>query len=411
MKFLFVVKSKFMETLGPMYLAAIVKKAGHEAKICEFNEAIFMAFDWRPDIIGYSCMTGDQDKFKKLNHAIRAFHDFNAAIGGPHATFFPQDFLQFDYLITGEAEVWLADLLDYKPGSINLYELDSIPFPDRTDFPDMKIRDFMSSRGCPFECTYCFNKKWHDLYPGKKVRYRSVDNVIAEVLEVDPEFAYFQDSCFGVSMDWFVEFAHKYAEKVKRPYHCHLRPRQVTIERARLLAYSGCVSTRIALETVSPRLRELIGRPKSNNEETIKAARILRDHGIELMIQNMLALPTSTIEDDLATLETNILCQPAYGWSSIFAPFPGTELGDMCKQKRWYRGDYSDITDCFFDKSVLDFPEEYKEQTYVLQKIFALAVEAQVMPELYELTLDTMPEFIHRAMRRIGDNRLYGGVI
>jgi radical SAM superfamily enzyme YgiQ (UPF0313 family) len=129
------------------------------------------------------------------------------------------------------------------------------------------------------------------------------------------------------------------------------------------------------------------------------------------MIQNMLALPTSTIDEDLATLEVNIRCQPDYAWSSIFAPFPGTALGDECKKKGWYDGNYEDITDCFFDRSVLNFTDLYKEQTYCLQKIFALAVEAQLMPRIEELTVGTTPQFVHRAMRRIGDNRMYRGVI
>lgn len=129
------------------------------------------------------------------------------------------------------------------------------------------------------------------------------------------------------------------------------------------------------------------------------------------MVQNMLALPTSTIEDDLATLEVNIKCKPDYAWSSIFSPFPGTALGDMCKENGWYKGDYSDITDSFFDHSVLEVTDEYREQTYYLQKVFALAVETQCMPEVWELTQDNAPKLVHRMMRKLGDKRLYGGIL
>jgi radical SAM superfamily enzyme YgiQ (UPF0313 family) len=171
------------------------------------------------------------------------------------------------------------------------------------------------------------------------------------------------------------------------------------------------MSTRIALETASDKLRKVIGREQTSNEETIRSATLLRKAGIKLMIQNMLALPTSTIEDDLQTLEVNIQCQPDYAWASIFAPYPGTALGDECKEKGWYAGDYADLTESFFDKSVLNFSEEYKEQTYLLQKVFALAVEAQCMPEIGELTQSNIFTFIHRAMRKLGDGKLYGGII
>jgi len=420
MKVMFVVKSRRIETLGPMYLAAIVKKLGHEAIIVEYKNAISVSNAWMPHIIGYSVMTGDHIKFQQLNVILKKSIDFISIVGGPHATFFPQFFLKdpyFDQVVVGEGELWLGHFLKYLTNTACQFptDLDLLPFPDRTDFPNMLIRDFIASRGCNFKCTYCFNDKWHELHEGNKhkVRYRSVDNVIKEIHNVVDcsfkiPFIYFQDSCFAPSTRWMEEFAMKYP---KLPYHCHLRPDQVTHHRAFLLKESNCVSMRMALETGSDRLRKLIGRPTSTNEQTIRAARFLYEYDIDFMIQNMLGLPTSTIEDDLHTLEINIQCKPAYGWSSIFVPFPGTALGDQCIKEGWYKGNYNDITDSFFNMSVLEFDEQHKEQLYVLQKIFALAVEAQLMPEISDLTLANMPMFVHKAMRKIGDNRLYKGMI
>jgi radical SAM superfamily enzyme YgiQ (UPF0313 family) len=412
MRFLFVVKSKAIETLGPMYLAAIAKRFGHEARIIDIENAAIMTSEWKPDVIGYSVLTGNQLSFIHLNERLKKIApDATTVVGGPHATFFPRDFLNesFDFVIGGEAEDWMLSFLGQE-GSFK--ELDDIPFPDRSSFPDMKIRDFISTRGCFFGCKYCFNKKWHELYPGlPKVRFRSVENVISEIESVHPEFVYFQDSCFGVNMDWLRDFTNEYHDRIDAPFHCHLRPSQVTPERVSLLLAAGCMSTRIALETASDRLRKLIGRENTSNEETIRSATLLRKAGIGLMIQNMLGLPESTIEDDLYTLEVNVRCKPDYAWASIFSPFPGTALGEECKEKGWYTGDYSDITDCFFDKSVLNFSEEYKTQTYLLQKVFALAVETQCMPEVSELNPEDIYKFIHRAMRKLGDGRMYGGVI
>jgi len=412
MKILFVVKSKAIETLGPMYLSAVAREAGAETRIVAIENACIVANAWRPDIVGLSVLTGNQQSFIHLARRLRMIlPDSKIIVGGPHATFFPRDFLisEFDLIIPGEAENWLADFL----GSETSYpNLDSIPWPVRDDFPDMKIRDFITSRGCPYRCRYCFNDKWIKMYPDlPKVRFRSVDDVIAEIDSVRPEFVYFQDSCFGVSLGWLKEFSEQYKDRIGIPFHCHLRPSQVTPERVSLLKEANCLSTRIALETASDQLRKVIGREQTSNEETIRSATLLRKAGIKLMIQNMLALPTSTIEDDLQTLEVNIQCKPDYAWSSIFAPYPGTALGDECKEKGWYTGDYSDMGDNFFERSVLNFSEEYKMQAYVLQKVFALAVETQCMPEIDELTYDGIHKFIHRAMRKLGDGRLYGGVI
>lgn len=400
-----------IETLGTMYLAAVAKEAGHSCHIIELNKAYEFAHKFEPRIIGYSILTGDQQKFKELNHQLKENLDFISIAGNCHPTFFPEDFKnkdQWDYVVQGEAEQWFANFLET---GIKYETLDDLPFPDRSSFPNQPIRDFITTRSCPYSCNYCYNKRWKTMFPeNRKMRYRSVENVISELIAVKSKFNYFQDSCFGVDMDWLAEFCEAYAKYVKTPFHCHLRPVQVTEERIWYLKSAGCASLRMALETASPYLREIIGRPQTSNQEAIDASHILKKHDIKFMIQNILALPKADINMDLYTLAINMTCRPDYAWASIFSPFPGTDLGDRCKEEGWYTGDYSDITDCFFDKSILNFDEQYKEQTYVLQKIFALAVESQTMPRIEELTVANMPQFIHRAMRRIGDNRLYKGV-
>ncbi len=245
----------------------------------------------------------------------------------------------------------------------------------------------------------------------KRVRLRSAQNVIDEIDGVNPEFVYFQDSCFGVDMKWFAQFSEKYRRKINIPFHCHLSPDLVDKERIALLSDANCMSIRMALEAASGKLRRLLGRTRIDTESVEGAARLLKMWGIEFMIQNMLGLPTSTIEDDLETLEVNIKCQPAYGWASIFQPYPGTVLGDKCKEKGWYNGDYSEITDCFFDTSVLNFAPEHVEQVECLQKCFALCVEMEYLPKIEELTRQNFSKLVHKILRRVGDKRLYGNIL
>ena len=411
MKLLLVCKSKVMENLGVMYLSAVATEAGCLSHISDINQMVDDANTWHPDIIGLSIMTGDQNTFKEKLTLLKTTESWNPKIiiGGPHPTFFPQDCDWADTIIPGEAENALAELFGFQK---RYSDLDSMPWPDRSCFPDMKIRDFISSRGCPYNCSYCYNDRWNKMFPDiPKVRTRSPKDVVAEIASVNPQFAYFQDSCFGVSIKWMREFAKLYRAEIKAPYHCHLRPNQVTPERAGLLSASGCYSTRIALETASPRLRTLIHRAHTSNDEVYEAAKNLSRVNIKLMIQNILCLPTSTIEDDLNTLEVNIKAAPDYAWCSIFMPYPGTVLGDLCVQNGWYKGDYSDITDSFFDHSVLDISPEYREQSFYLQKCFALCVKVKEIPKPEELTAERFPMLVHRLMRKDGDKILYGGII
>jgi radical SAM superfamily enzyme YgiQ (UPF0313 family) len=398
-----------MENLGVMYLSAVAKQAGHECLIVELEHAYHFAHVFGADIVGMSIMTGDMEKFKKLALSVKNRMGMTVIVGGPDPTFFPQGYDWADVIFSGEAENEFSELL----GSMNRYpNIDSIPYPDRTDFPDMKIRDFIASRGCAFNCTYCYNDRWAKMFPEiQRVRVRSAKDVVKEVVSVQPEFAYFQDSCFGINKKWLREFSKEYRLQANIPFHCHMRPSQVDEEQVLLLHDANCASVRIALESASVRLRKLLNRSGMECSDVLTAVHLLRKWGIKLMIQNILGLPTSTIEDDLSTLEFNIKCKPAYAWSSIFSPYPGTALGDQCLKEGWYKGDYSDITDCFFDRSVLELPEIQKEQVYCLQKVFAFCVETQVMPELNDLTCENLPKFIHKAMRKAGDKRLYNGII
>ena len=415
MKCLLVVKSKMMENLGVMYLSSVIKQAGHQCRIVSLNEAFLFASKWKPDIIGYSIMTGDVNKFKELDRDIK--HHFalvknvkppKTIVGGPDPTFFPEGYGWADEIVKGEAEAWAAWKFNSKPCLASM-PIDSIPWPDRTDFPNMKVRDFITSRGCPYNtCHYCYNEKWMKLFPEyEKVRIRNSKDVVDEIKSVNPEYVYFQDSVFGISMDWMKEFAKEYP---KIPYQCHLRPEMVTEERVKLLKESNCVAVRIALETADEGLREMVGRKMKL--DTVKfASMMLRQYNIQSMMQNILALPNSTIEQDLRTLEFNIKCNPTYAWSSIYVPYPGTVLGDLCKENGWYKGNYENITDSFFAESVLEFSEEQKERQYVLWSVFDLCVRHEYLPKPEELTYKALPKLIHTITRRNGDRKLYLGLL
>jgi radical SAM superfamily enzyme YgiQ (UPF0313 family) len=408
MKVLFVVKSKAIETLGVMYLAAVAKQAGHKAKIVSINEPEEI-IKYKPDIVGYSIMTGDKDKFMRLNDELECRMKFTSLVGGPDPSFFPEGYEWADSIVKGEAEQVMADILQ---SGLKYPSLDSLPYPDRSDFPRMKIRDFLASRGCASSCAYCYNSAWNKMFPEiSGIRPRDPKDVVKELSSIpDAEFFYAQDSCFYPNIKLMRAFSALYRRHINVPYHVHLRPNQVTEERVLLLHDSNCVSVKIALETASDRLRKLINRGMQKNEDAFIASRLLKKWNIALIMQNILGLPSATIEDDLETLEVNMRCRPAYAWVSIFQPYPRTALAEYCEKEGIYTGDYSEIGDNFFDHSVLNIPPLHKEQIEVLQKIFAFCVEMQVMPKVEDLTWERLPKFIHSTMRRKGDSRMFPGL-
>lgn len=89
MNFLFINKPFFIEPLGIMYLSSAIKNSGHKADLAITSENLEEKFEkFKPDFVGYSIMTGDQDFYDEINKRLKSrFHFFSVA-GGPHPTFF-----------------------------------------------------------------------------------------------------------------------------------------------------------------------------------------------------------------------------------------------------------------------------------------------------------------------------------
>ncbi len=395
MKTLLITKPFKIEPLGQLYIASSIKKEGHDVRLALTSENLEKKVgEYKPDFIGYSIMTGDQDFYDGINRRLKNKYDFFSIAGGPHPTFFPEMFEKssFDALCIGEGEETIKGILRNPKKKVygvrNLIKnLDDIPFPDRelvSKYPGVGIQHFIASRGCPFSCSYCFNESWAKLYKekGKRVRFRSVDNLLDEVEQVAEKFptrfVYFQDDTFILDKKWLKEFAEKYKERINLPFHCHTRANLVTADIVNDLKNAGCYSVHVAAEAGNEEVRRNILNRNMTNSQILNAMELFRGVGIKTMLQNILGLPFTTLKNDMETLELNIECKPDYAWASIFQPYPKTELGERCIKEGVYTGDFSDLGDNFFDCSRLNI--ENKNEIAVLQKLFAIAVEN---PDLY----------------------------
>jgi len=451
MKFLFITKPFSIEPLGIMYISSSIKQLGHETNLALTSQNLEKKVaEFKPDVVGYSIMTGDQEFYDEINKYLKQKFDFFSIAGGPHPTFFPESLVKtsFDAFCLGEGEKAVQQFLE-SPSSLEtpnfwfkkndeLFKnpvqplaepVDEIPFPDRElvfQIPEIQngpIKHFIASRGCPYNCSYCFNESFGKLYEGKgkRTRFRSVENLVEEIKEVvsasPTKFVYLQDDTFTLNAEWLANFAKSYSKEVGLPFHCHVRANTINEKKIESLKKAGCYSVHMAAETADDRLRNEILNRKMSKEQIFSASEFLKKREIKFMLQNIIGLPEGSLEKDIETLEMNIQSRPDYAWVSIFQPYPGTRLGNLCKQKGYYKGDFSDLGDNFFDSSKLNFSEQYKNQLANLQKLFAVAVEhpglynsglLKTLIDLpYETTRDSFTKF-YRDFRKTGDRRLYG---
>ena len=421
---LFVVKEIDNEPHGILLISSVLKEAGHQVSLVVATEedAVEAAVRTHPDVVGYTVYTGTQAWYLQLNLRIREkLPGVFSIFGGPHATFFPEMIEQegVDGLCLGEGEYATLDLMNSlvrnghgvalrDPAIPNWWfkqdgeivrnalrpllageELDALPFADRgllyaadKRSRGTKIKPFITGRGCPYDCAFCFNKAYSHLYQGqgRRFRRRSVESVLGELKEVtgryDVRFVLFMDDTFILQDKWLEEFMARYRTEIGLPFWCQMRADLVTDEKAALFRDAGCASASFGLEAGNDRLRNVVLNRNMSREEIVAAAETLRRHNIAFMTNSMLGLPTGDLESDLATLALNIQCRPAYANVFLYQPYPKTALGEWACEHGWMSGSFDDLSGSVSDDTVIRFGSEAeKRQIENLQKLFALAVE------------------------------------
>jgi anaerobic magnesium-protoporphyrin IX monomethyl ester cyclase len=416
MRVLFVEKQIDYEPLGLLTLASVLRQAGHQVRLAVATEENPMEVvrDWRPGVVGYSVYTGSQTYYRDLNLRIKEAADVVSVFGGPHPTYFPE-FVEeagVDGICIGEGEGAILDLVsaveEGRPltGLDNWWlkrdghvernpvrpaedDLDRLPLPDRDLLFERDaftrqsgIKHFITSRGCPYDCTYCFNHALAEIYRGKgrRLRQMSVDRIIEEVRGVQEryplQFVVFLDDLFIVHVAWLRELAARFPREVGLPFFCNVRANLLTPEKVGLLKEAGCVSVGMGLETGNARFRNEILKRNLSDEQIVEASRLVREAGIQLLTTNMLGLPGASLDNDLETLALNHACKPAYANAFLYQPYPRTALGELAREGGYVEGSLDDIDPSAWERSVLRFssPAE-KRQIENLNKLFALAVE------------------------------------
>jgi anaerobic magnesium-protoporphyrin IX monomethyl ester cyclase len=441
---LFITQQVDYEPQGIMYLSSALKAAGHQVElaIAAHHDPLAVAREFRPDVAAYSVITGSQRYYLDLNRRLKAeMPGIFATFGGPHATFFPELAREdgVDGVCRGEGEAALVDLVEALDGGgpqavlgienwsfhhngdvianpLRRYvdDLDSLPFPDRALIYERdpaagrsKIKHFLAGRGCPYNCTYCFNHALSEMYRGKgrRFRLRSVDNVIDEVRWVQEhyplEFVVFVDDTFVLSKEWLTEFAVKYPQRIGLPFFCNTRANLVTAEQVQLLKEAGCYSVSMGIEAGNDRIRNELLKRRMSREQILEAARLIREGGLHFTTTSMIGLPTSTLADDLETLELNVQVRPSYAHIFIFQPYPRTELGEFTREQGWMVGTFDDIGEVAWDHSILEFDAAHKRGLAVLQRFFAIGVEwPWTLPVIKRLT--RVPDnFVFRLLNKL----------
>ena len=298
---------------------------------------------------------------KKINKKIKVI------IGGNAATFAPQFFLMsgaVDFVVFGEGEITLKELLEHILNKKNDYseikgisyicdgkvvrtsnrdlivDLNTLPLPDRKVFHWKKYPQWslMTSRGCPFSCSYCSSTQFW----GKRIRFRNADNVFEEIQELVKEFhvkrLYILDDTFGVNREETTELLNRIIDNdFKLEWACLTRAEIVDEEYLDLFKKAGCVQVHFGLETANIETQSLINKNLNINYLT-KMVRYAQSISLKTKLSVIFGLPNETEEQILHTIDYLLEMKPNEVQIYPLMPYIGIDILDNSSIRELERG-------------------------------------------------------------------------
>ncbi|MDD5482214.1 MAG: radical SAM protein [Kiritimatiellae bacterium] len=248
----------------------------------------------------------------------------------------------------------------------------------------MPSKQFISGRGCPFNCTYCFNHQYRAMFKGcgQYVRKKSVDYLFAELAQVKQRYGLqnvaFSDDTFIIDKKWFAEFCARFPKEVGLTYNCSVRANLVDEDVARMLSESGCAGVMWSIETADIKLRNEVLRRAISDEQIELTAYWLSRYKVPFRIGNMIGLPGESIDQMLQTIRANINARPALAYATVFVPFPGLSLSQYAVEHGYYNPDTPLPKNCFTE-SPLNYDPAEKDMIRRLMCCFPFFVRFPVL--------------------------------
>ena len=356
------------DAIGLRYIKAVLNDHGYDVSLIFFKEK-YLASDLMslptekeyqlmidllkklgPDIVGISLRSSFYKIAADLTRRVNRELSVPVIWGGTHPTVAPEESINIaDMICIGEGEYALLELVerisdsrDYsdvegiwvrRNGEIIknevrplVQDIDSLPFPDYGNGDKYFVENdeiisgdpvletynlnIMASRGCPYHCSYCCNSIFKTLYKGKgkRVRRRSVENVMDEIFALKDKFPNmkrvdFIDEVFAWDKEWTKKFTRRYKKEVGLPFHCAQHPNMVDKDILTMLKDAGLERVEVGVQSGSERIRKGYFERNVSNEKLQQTSQFLKRMGIVPFYDFIVDNPFETEEDKREGLE------------------------------------------------------------------------------------------------------------
>jgi len=411
--------------IGLAYLAAVLKEKGHEVTVVdcpaleidhEKLKAKLSSFE--PDVVGITSMTPTiQSTLLSARVAKETCPDSIVTLGGPHATFMDKQILEqeatVDVVVRGEGEQALLEMVQNVADSKSLHKVDGItlrhggqivqtpnrPFIQNLDELPYPAYDYfkldryllfgklflpiITSRGCPFQCSFCTTSR----ILGKEYRARSPKNIVDELEFLKntygaDAFTFYDDT---LTLDRNRIF--KICEGIKTrnidlPWDCQTRVDQISKEILAEMRETRCQQVFFGVESGCQEILDAV-KKRTTVEQNAKAIKLAKEAGLFVAISIIIGYPGENRDMLQQTLDFIRRTEPDDVYLCVATPYPGTELRHVVEEMGlkmsadW--GLYDTVTPVFENpllaaedivKLRKEFYDSFYSPKYVLRHLF-----------------------------------------
>jgi radical SAM superfamily enzyme YgiQ (UPF0313 family) len=367
---------------GPLVLGGILKRAGHDVEVYEELNGKVDIEKLIPDtdVLCLSIMTANAERGYELADLFHEKGHARVLIGGMHATSMPEEALRHaDQVMTGEGEKVILDVVEGRikdkiVHGIPIENLDEVPFPDYSILKTpVKAANVISTRGCPFRCSFCTTSRMFSPY-----RKRSVDNVMEEIRmykKMGFKYMNFEDDNFTADKERAKEICRRIiAENLqfKETFFFGRTDMAKDEELLQLLHDAHLTRVLIGIESLNQSALDTIDK-RQNIEDIKRAGEACRRHGIRVIASIVLGIDDDGRDDirrsvDFAKSIDAYQLQPA-----ILTPYPGTPVYEQFQKENRLIKDISwtsyDMMNVVFVPKKLT-PWELQEEFYHASRHF-----------------------------------------
>lgn len=357
-------KQNYANTLPPvgvLSIATLLRKNNIKAEVTDLNIENINKWDIKDfDVIGFSILHSNIENSLRISSEIKQRFPEKAIIaGGPHVNSYPEFFIKkefFDLVAVGEGEYALLELFQQNPinGIKGLYykdeqkqiqfngyrdrikNLDLLPFPDLSlvnyknyYIPIKKtepVSYIMSSRGCPFNCIFCFQSL------GKQWFSRSPENVVEEIEYQINTFSVKELCIFDDNFTLDIERAKKICRlllekkiQISIQLTNGIRVDSVDRELLSMMKEIGLWFVALSPETGSQETMKKIEK-NFNLEKVFEVVQICKELNLVTDACYMIGFPWEKKEDIEKTIDFALQLNADISQFSRVVPIPGTKL-------------------------------------------------------------------------------------